>query len=248
MTNLNWRVAAITDRGLIRSENQDNYFISSNERAFVVADGMGGTKNGALASKLAVQAVKTLTEERWPSDNEESYSDWLVKAVSEANAKVFNESEATNATISRMGTTLLIAIHISDVMLRIANVGDSRAYLIRGNEIHQLTDDDSVVGEMYSRGQITKDQAWNSVYRHLLTRCVGHDNELAVETIPVQIEAGDWIVLCTDGLCSVVRDEQILAIMQECTEPDEACQRLLDKTIALGAPDNVTMVVIKYSD
>lgn len=248
MTKLSWRAAAVTDRGLKRLENQDNYFVSPDDRLFAVADGMGGARDGSVASKLAIDTVK----QRWSDCKPEHFlsgitQDWLVDTVAKANLTIFSVS-GDDDSARRMGTTLVVAAQTEDGKLEIAHVGDSRAYLVRRGKADAITFDHSVVMEMYQREQLTKKQAAESIYRSLLTRCLGHNDEIEIDKNVIEPKAGDWIILCSDGLNSELDDEEIAKIVGSSKTPDEACKKLLDRTKEHGANDNVTIVAIHYHD
>ncbi len=244
MSKLSWRVFATTDIGKHRPENQDSYFINEKNGTYLVADGMGGTKGGAVASRLAVQTVEALHAEKPAEMDEMEIDAWLKTAACKANLEILDVA-SKDANCANMGTTFLLAQQFGS-KVHIASIGDSRAYLIRDGKIDLLTIDDTVVMEMYMRGQLTKQQLWDSPYRHLLTKCLGHDADLQVGSDPFEVRAGDWIILCSDGLSSVVVEEDILAIMNTCSTPEEACRKLVDETYAKGAPDNITIVIIQY--
>ncbi len=247
MTKLAWSVAAVTDRGLHRSENQDNYYISPDMRVFVVADGMGGLKGGARASKLAVDAV----EAHW-KDNPPDYSDreavqqWLVDAVANANQSVFTAA-SQDESVQNMGTTIVAGVQTEANTLQIAHVGDSRAYLVREGKTIVLTQDHSVVMEMVLKGQLTPEQFKNSPFRHYLTRCVGHSGKVEIDRTPVELHPDDLIILSSDGLSAVLDEEQIFQELKDSNTPKEICDALLKSTLDGGAPDNVTILAVKYS-
>ncbi|HEY9788247.1 MAG TPA: Stp1/IreP family PP2C-type Ser/Thr phosphatase [Candidatus Obscuribacterales bacterium] len=248
MKKLSWKVAAVTDRGLQRSENQDNYYISPDNRVFVVADGMGGLRGGARASKLAVDAVESYWQKRPPDGSDrESLQNWLVDAVSEANSTVFNTA-SQDESVQNMGTTIVVAVQSDNGTVQIAHVGDSRAHLIRDGKTIVLTQDHSVVMEMLLKGQLTPEQFKTSPFRHYLTRCVGHSGKVEIDKTLVEIRPGDWILLCTDGLSAVVNEEEIVEVVDSVKDPAKVCAVLLEKTLAGGAPDNVTIVAIAYAE
>lgn len=243
---LKWRVAAKTDPGCQRQKNEDNFFVSPDERVFVVADGMGGALGGARASQLTVEAISQLWNERRPHANDsEAIRQWLNDAVLKANRSV-REVADKDASVQGMGTTVVVAVQSTDGYMQIAHVGDSRAYLIRDGKPKLLTQDHSVVQEMVRAGRLTEEQARINPYKNLITRCLGHDEKVEVDQTPVHIEPGDWIVLCTDGLPTVLRDEQIGDVVDSAMEPIEACDVLVKNTIDGGAPDNVTVVAVRY--
>lgn len=241
------RSAALTDRGLHRADNQDNLYLSPDERLYVIADGMGGTANGARASSLAVETIEQLWSQPCSRETETEVHNWLEMAVSSANARIYEEASEVACRSSRMGTTIVAAVHTNDGLLQIAHVGDSRAYLIRSGKATPLTVDHSVVMEMHKAKQLTEKQAWSSIYRNLLTRCLGHEDEVKIDITSVVIEPGDWVVLCTDGLNSVLEDDTIGRIVSKCSDPNQACRELLNHTLKKDAPDNVTILAIQYS-
>jgi protein phosphatase len=246
MSKLVWSVASKTDVGLKRSENQDNYFVSDDNRLFVVADGMGGVMGGAEASRLAVEAIKQLwAEHQPPFDDQEKVQVWLHDAVKNSNDSVCDAADKIIAE-SRMGTTIVAALQTDDKRLHIAHVGDSRAYLFRDGELKTLTNDHSMVFEMMQLGQLTWQQCQDSPWRSILTRCIGHERDVAIDSNVIEPSTGDWVVLCTDGLCGYVTDEKILETIKGCETAEQACSELVACAMEVGAPDNVTVVVVQY--
>ena len=243
---LKWRVAAVTDPGCQRQKNEDNFFVSPDERVFAVADGMGGALGGARASKLTVEAIESLWKSKPPHiSDKEAIRQWLIEAVSAANRSVFHVAEQ-DASVRGMGTTVVVAVQSDDNYMQIAHVGDSRAYLVRGGKPVLLTQDHSVVQEMVRAGRLTDEQARINPYKNLITRCLGHDDKVEIDQTPVEIRPNDWIVLCTDGLPTVLRDEQIGEAVENLDEPQRACEELVRQTLDGGAPDNVTVVAVKF--
>jgi len=243
---LKWRVAAVTDPGCQRQKNEDNFFVSPDERVFAVADGMGGALGGARASKLTVEAIESLWKTKPPHlSDKEAIRQWLIEAVSAANRSVYNVAEQ-DASVRGMGTTVVVAVQSDDNYMQIAHVGDSRAYLIRGGKPVLLTQDHSVVQEMVRAGRLTEEQARINPYKNLITRCLGHDDKVEIDQTPVEVRPNDWIVLCTDGLPTVLRDEQIGEALETLDEPQKACEELVKQTLDGGAPDNVTVVAVRF--
>ncbi|MBY0359322.1 MAG: Stp1/IreP family PP2C-type Ser/Thr phosphatase [Candidatus Obscuribacterales bacterium] len=243
---LKWRVAQKTHEGKQRPKNEDNCYVSPDERVFVVADGMGGALGGARASKLTIDAIEQLWKDHRPHSNDsEQIKQWLKEAVGLANRSVFSTAEQ-DVSVRGMGTTVVVAVQSEDNHMHIAHVGDSRAYLVRQDKSMLLTQDHSVVQEMVRAGRLTEEQARINPYKNLITRCLGHDDKVEVELTPVEIKPDDWVVLCTDGLPTVLRDEQIGSLVNNQKDPEGACGELVNQTLEGGAPDNVTVVVVKY--
>ena len=245
---LKWRAAARTDAGCQRQRNEDNLYVSPDNRVFAVADGMGGAVGGAKASKLAMDAV----EQRWkdsppPTKDKEEIQVWLASAVNDANNAVWSAAEE-DQSVRGMGTTIVVALQSDDNYMQIAHVGDSRAYLYRDGKIKLLTNDHSVVQEMVRAGRLTEEQARINPYKNLITRCLGHEERVEIDHTPIEMKPKDWIVLCSDGLPTVLRDEQIGDVCSAGVEPESVCEELAKQTIDGNAPDNVTVVVVKYFD
>jgi PPM family protein phosphatase len=248
MKLLSWEVAAATDQGKVRADNQDNFYVSPDQRVVVVADGMGGEKGGALASRLAVEAVEALFWENIPDCTDETVTqEWLMQAVSRANQSVY-KTRITNPDVSRLGTTIVVAAQSESGRVSIAHLGDSRAYKVTANDIAVVTQDHSVGFEFVLRGQLTLEQYESSPFRNYLTRCVGHEEKVLIDQSPVTVGPGDWLLLCTDGLTGVLREDKIFQIVRKAANPEEACRILIEQTLAGGAPDNVTVICARYAE
>lgn len=244
---ITWKAAALSDQGVKRQDNQDNFFISDDQRLFVVADGMGGALGGATASKLTVEAIGQRWNEAPPQDQPDQIKTWLEGAIELANETVFNHS-SENPAVQGMGTTVVAAVQGNNGSVYIAHVGDSRAYRIRQGKAEALTQDHSLVMELFRSGHITEAQMKESPFKSYITRCIGHKNKVEVDLKPADVKAEDWILLCTDGLTAVLQDDAIGDTVDEMKEPEAACQKLVELTIAGGAPDNVTVIAIKYGE
>ncbi len=243
---LQWRIAAETNTGCQRQHNEDCYFISPDEHMFAVADGMGGVAAGAVASKLAIEAIDKFWIKSSPDlQKSTGIQEWLNEAIHKANHDICQMSRK-NVNMRGMGTTLIIAVQSKSNLLQIAHVGDSRAYLIREGKLTLLTADHSVVQEMVTAGRLTREQARMSPYRHLITRCLGHEPEVQIDQTLVRIRPQDRVLLCSDGLTAVLHDKDIEKVLQKGGKPDKICHELVQETLEAGAPDNVTVVVIDY--
>lgn len=232
-----------TDVGRSRDENQDSFGVVKSDKfkIFMVADGMGGVKGGAVASGLAIktlenkfQAVESLT----PED--------LASAVGIANLEIFKKG-SEDESCQGMGTTF-VGLAFSDTKLIISNVGDSRAYRIREDKIVQLTEDHTLVNDLLQNGAITEEQAVNHPVSHMLTRSLGPCADVAVEAFYCEDgpAAGDLYVLCSDGLYNVVKSDEILKLIKE-NSIDESVQKLIALANERGGPDNITVIVVAVS-
>jgi PPM family protein phosphatase len=245
MDTITWSSAGKTDVGLKRKDNQDNLFISPDERLFVVADGMGGVRDGALASKLAVGVATDCWESLTAGQPVQDIGTWLKQLVLAANQKILCSSKPNTPAGSGMGTTIVALYLTDDCHAHIAHVGDSRAYLVRDNHTQVITEDHTVVMEMYRRGQLTLQQCKTSQMRHLVSRCLGHDEGVEVDLTAITLAPGDWLLLASDGLAEGVDESEVAGLLSGCTSPETACESLVGATMAAGAPDNVTVIAIK---
>ena len=236
---------SMTDTGLVRKENQDAYAVKTafGHTICVVCDGMGGAAGGQLASRIAVDTFSAEMEKRL---SQEAKPDRLreisVVAVALANRAV-REAARTSEEYHSMGTTLVSAVSFDGGVV-IANVGDSRAYHINKQRIHQVTRDHSLVEHMVERGDITAEEARRHPNRNLITRALGPDIDPECDCYTCQLRPGDYLLLCTDGLVNTVTDEEI---MREVLHGDtNTCmERLLAISKSRGASDNVTVVLAK---
>lgn len=237
----------ISDRGKVRSDNQDSYSIlelsdaqDTESLAAVVCDGMGGAKAGNVASSMAVDSFN-----RTFLDNFSGFEDvqkLIEDAVFDANAGIFEKS-VSDDRFSGMGTTMVSAV-VSRGRALISNIGDSRCYIVSRGGIRQVTKDHSLVEDMVDRGEISRADAWLHPRRNYITRALGTEKETVCDFFSVSLEQDDMLLLCTDGLSGVLNAQEILFELIYGGEPETAVQRLLDITLARGAPDNVTAVLI----
>jgi protein phosphatase len=236
-----------TDVGLVRSENQDfgTYTTPSEEREahpggrlLVVADGMGGHRGGATASRLAGETVKAQYLGSEGTDIETALRDSLARA----NSRVYHEAQA-NPDLKGMGTTTS-ALVVRDGNAWFGHVGDSRIYLVRGDEIRQLTDDHSLVATMVREGLLTKAEAETHPRRNVLQRSIGVSEQVEIDVRgPYPIEEGDVFILCSDGLHGVVKEDEIREIARKPLR--DAADEFIKTAIERGAPDNVTVIVAR---
>ncbi len=234
--------AARSDVGLRRRANEDCFAIVAEQGFFLVADGMGGHTAGQLASSLAAEAaVKAL---QTLEGSEATLTEKLRCSVAAANREIHVTVKA-KPELSGMGTTLVSLLAV-DGRVALAHVGDSRAYLIRGGRIRQLTDDHSVVGELVRRREITQSAARGYPHRHVLTRAVGVRREVAPDLAELSSHPGDVFILCSDGLTGLVRDEEIAQSVSLNFDLDAVCANLVDLANHRGGDDNITVVIVRY--
>ncbi|HOV78508.1 MAG TPA: Stp1/IreP family PP2C-type Ser/Thr phosphatase [Bacillota bacterium] len=236
------RWAKITDAGLLREMNEDSLCISPENGLFAVADGMGGHRAGEVASRVALQILEDELSERLNRGEKPERA--LVESVLEANRRIYDLAGQSPGLVG-MGTTVTACLNRKDEVF-VAQVGDSRAYLLRGNTIEKLTEDHSLVQEMVKNGGITEEQAFDHPHRNVLTRALGTVPSLEVDLYQVKVNAGDLILLCTDGLTMYLRQEDIISTVNASPDPDTAVRALLEKALRAGGADNVTVILVEF--
>lgn len=234
---------AKTDIGAMRQTNQDFIFCSmqpvgSLPNLFIVADGMGGHKAGDLASRYTVEEfLKTVRESK--EDNPISVIDEAIRCAN--NALIAKSKESVD--YEGMGTTLVVATFCKGA-LYIANVGDSRLYLVN-NEIQQITRDHSLVEEMISMGEIDRKNARNHSKKNIITRAIGVESEVVADFFEIEYQKGDIILMCSDGLSNMIDDVDIKNIINEGTELSEITDRLMEVANNNGGKDNISVILIE---
>lgn len=234
--------AAATHRGRMRSRNEDAYF--AGESTFAVADGMGGHLAGDVASATALLPFEGL-DGRVFADAPSAQAA-LLDAILAANAAVVRKA-AGEPTLYGMGTTLTAAI-VEGRRLHVGHVGDSRAYLLRDGELLQVTRDHTLVARLIEEGQITEEEAAVHPQRSIITRAVGVDVDLEVDTMTVELQDGDQVLICSDGLTGPVDDETIADALRGGADVRGAVGGLIDLANAAGGPDNITVVLVRYHE
>lgn len=234
---------SLTDMGLTRDMNQD-YFFTSEEplghlpNLFLVADGMGGHSAGDFASRSTVETIVKEVKKCRKREPEAI----LEKAIAAANTALLEHTK-THPEMKGMGTTVVAATYCGDKLL-VANVGDSRLYLV-GNKIRQITEDHSFVMEMVRMGEITKEQARNHPDKNIITRAVGAESEVKIDFFRVKLRQGDKILLCSDGLTNMVKNSEIKTVLnQEEMSLKDKVELLVDTANKNGGKDNITVVVV----
>jgi protein phosphatase len=242
----------ITDVGQRRDHNEDAYLVDEALGLFVVADGMGGHAGGGTASRLAVDTIQSAVKDakgsqpaRFGARTEDSdLPDLMREAVEEACAVIFRAAQ-DEPELAGMGTTVTAAL-VDGRTAFIAHVGDSRCYLLREGRIYQVSEDHSLVNEQLKAGAISADEAKHSRFKNIITRSVGFEQQVQVDLMGLELEDGDALVICCDGLSNMVDDPEILSIVEE-SPIDVAPGRLVALANDRGGDDNITAIVVRAS-
>jgi serine/threonine protein phosphatase PrpC len=244
-----------TDTGKTRNNNEDSYLVDDGMGLYAVADGIGGHEGGEVASRMAIEGLSQIVRERCSgAGNTTAHGVFaeddpcgaaLSRAFTLANGAIRRAAE-DNPALLHMGTTMT-ALLFHEATAHLTHVGDSRAYRLRAGILTQVTEDHTVIADQVRAGLLTPGQAQKSPYRHVITRALGIDPELAVDNRTIEVRPDDTFLLCTDGLTEMVDDETILRIVKDAS-PQEAAERLVREANDRGGVDNITVVVIQIRD
>jgi len=238
------KIFSKTDKGLVRSSNQDSYFageLSDGAVLGIVCDGMGGANAGNVASETAVKIILEYVEHSYRIGMDEFETEKMLKnAIHSANLEIY-ELASANEELEGMGTTAVISL-VENEKAVIANVGDSRIYLL-GDDISQLTRDHSVVQTLIESGKITPEDAKVHPRKNVITRAIGAENDIIADTSVAELDGAKALLLCTDGLSSYVNDETILKVFKE-NEAKDVPNKLIELANMAGGGDNITVVLI----
>jgi PPM family protein phosphatase len=230
--------AVASDTGRRRRRNEDNYVVAP--PLFAVADGMGGAQAGEVASRLAASALEG------EDSNGLQGLERLDALIQEANRRIYDRA-STDPTASGMGTTMTVAL-VEGMTVALGHVGDSRAYLVRGEQMEQLTEDHSLVNELLKSGRLSEEEAHVHPQRSVITRAVGTDPDVDVDGFTIEAEEGDVFLLCSDGLTDMVEDEEILELVHGHRDDlDKAVKSLVAAANRVGGEDNITAVAFRIS-
>ena len=235
--------AAATDVGRMRKNNEDSYL--SSQPVAAVADGMGGHSAGEVASAIAIEELAALGG-RGPWENETAATDDLKQAILRANRRI-REMAASDRKLNGMGTTLVALLEDGD-MVHVANVGDSRGYLLRQGELSQVTVDHSLVQELVDDGRLSPEDAERHPQRSVITRALGIDPEVEFDLFTYKLQVGDRLLLCSDGLSDVVEPAQIRKVLLRIPSAQRAARELIGVANEQGGPDNITVIVVDAVD
>jgi PPM family protein phosphatase len=235
--------AAATDVGRMRKNNEDSYL--STKPVAAVADGMGGHSAGEVASAIAIEELAALRD-RGPWDSETAATDDLKQAILRANRRI-REMAASDRKLNGMGTTLVALLEDGD-MVHVANIGDSRGYLLRQGELSQVTVDHSLVQELVDDGRLSPEDAERHPQRSVITRALGIDPEVEFDLFTYKLQVGDRLLLCSDGLSDVVEPAQIRKVLLRVGDAHRAARELVTVANEQGGPDNITVIVVDAVD
>ncbi|HAA43809.1 MAG TPA: Stp1/IreP family PP2C-type Ser/Thr phosphatase [Ruminiclostridium sp.] len=244
------RFAAISDKGIVRDVNEDSYRIITGQDGvpdtFIIADGMGGHSSGDVASNMAVDFAKDyILNNPEIFSSEDSVLEGIRNLIEEANRAIYEKASQSKETLG-MGTTFILTVVLKD-KLYIGHVGDSRLYLIRDNTIKKLTTDHSYIEELILNGSITREEAKNHPKKNIITRALGCNETILVDTLTSPVNKDDIFVLCTDGLTNMLSEYKIMEIILKNDDLNYSCNELVRLANEKGGEDNITVIIMKKS-
>jgi serine/threonine protein phosphatase PrpC len=222
-----------TDTGLVRSNNEDSFLVDDERVLYAIADGMGGHRGGEVASRTAIEALRAGIASGKP----------VHDAIVAANAAVI-ERAAGDDELTGMGTTMTAVVVAGGRQLLVGHVGDSRAYLVHDGEMRRITDDHSLVEELVREGRLTPEQAESHPRRAVVTRAIGVDPDVEVDLYTIEVAVGDRILLCSDGLTTMVRDRDVERLVRSESDTQRTAELLVEAANRAGGEDNTTVVII----
>lgn len=232
---MRFEIGSATDVGQVRPGNEDDLLVDDALGLIAVADGMGGHQAGEVASATALEAIRAAA----------ARGTALTEAIEYANSAVFDKA-AGDPDLRGMGTTVTAFTTRNGAQL--GHVGDSRAYLLRAGELEQLTTDHSLVEELVREGRLTPEEAAVHPRRSVITRALGIEPTVQVDRIPLDLVTGDRLLLCSDGLTSMLRDDDIAKVLRRIPEPARVARALIDAANAAGGDDNITVIILDVVD
>lgn len=236
--------AGLSDPGLIRSNNQDAYYIDPEKRFCIVADGMGGHAGGEEASRIATEEIQAYLTANWESS--QSSQEILVQALWQANEAILQDQQ-NHPERADMGTTVVVLIFREPESPWCAHVGDSRLYRLRGEELEQITEDHTWVARAIKLGDITFEEARNHPFRHVLSRCLGREDLHQVDVQSLDVKIGDRLLLCSDGLTEELIEPKIADCLQD-SMLEKAAESLVEAAKAHGGHDNITVALVAVAE
>jgi protein phosphatase len=247
-------VAGTTHVGMKRNHNEDSFLVMPEEHLFCVADGMGGHSSGEIASKIAVEELAEFyrmtsrdEDATWPfkMDKARNYDEnRLATAIKLANMRIF-ERACTETKYKGMGTTI-VSVHFNAGHAYVAHVGDSRVYFFRDGQIHQLTEDHSLLNDYLKAKKLTPEEIEAFPHKNVIVRALGMKDTVQVDVTRFEPHEGDIFLLCSDGLSGMVTDPQMQEILASTHQLEVACSQLIDLANAAGGNDNVTCILTRW--
>lgn len=237
------KIAYQTDIGQQRHQNQDRvatYVDSTGRQLMIVADGIGGNRSGDVAAEFTVDHLGRRFEVASPTAPLEAIR-WFAREVQLINDEILTKSKS-NPKYQKMGTTLVAAISFGNELV-VANIGDSRGYLLHQNEFSQVTVDHSLVNELVKNGDITPEEAQCYPQSNIITRAIGVSKDAQIEVNRFKITTGDQLLLCSDGLSKMISDDEMAKILQQDVPMTEKCHQLIAMANQAGGPDNITVLI-----
>lgn len=234
----------LTDPGLLRSVNQDDYYLDPQGRFFIVADGMGGHAGGQEASHIATESIQAYLNEYWDSDD--SSPALLEQAFLQANRAILQD-QVKHPERADMGTTVVVVL-FRDQESWCAHIGDSRLYRLRGAKLHQITEDHTWVARATKLGDLTPDQARLHPWRHILSRCLGREDVGQIDVQSFELQSNDRLLLCSDGLTEELPDHLIAFHLKTIRACDRAAATLVSAAKERGGRDNITVVIVAFEE
>lgn len=230
-----------TDVGLKRDNNQDSILVDKKLSLFIVADGMGGHRGGEVASALAIEAMQEVFENEFASGIKINAKDLLRKGYKEATRRIYHKATRESPELMGMGTTM-VAAFCFEGKLYVGNVGDSRAYLYRDENLWQLTDDHSLINEQIRAGVLDPNQPEAMVGRNVITRSVGFEEIVEVDIVEREIAPGEIYLICSDGLSGLITNDKMAEILKKNT-PAEVVAKSIVEAKRAGGDDNISVIV-----
>ena len=235
-----------SDKGIKRSNNEDACFVMPKENIYIVADGVGGNNGGEIASRTAVSHIAEYVRNNPPTDivnQEVLLQEYLLACLSEINQVIYDLANKYPENAG-MATTIVIAV-LAEAHAYIMNIGDSRAYIYRNEKIRQITEDHTYINTLVKLGIITPEEARVHPKRNMITKALGGERDIAPDFFGLEIQEGDILLICTDGLHGELTDDTISAILSEGLSMPETCGKLITKANRSGGRDNITVVCLK---
>lgn len=239
------KFTGFSDPGLIRSSNQDAYYVDPEGRFFIVADGMGGHAGGEEASHIATREIQAHLVANWNSA--ESDPQLIEKALWQANEAILQDQQH-HPERADMGTTVVVVLFRHPEAPWCAHIGDSRLYRLRGSQLEQITEDHTWVARAIKIGDITLEEARIHPFRHVLSRCLGREDLSQFDVQPLNVTQGDRLLLCSDGLTEELVDEKIADCLQNIPLLEKASISLIEAAKEQGGHDNITVVIVELQD